>query len=221
MNTVLALRGVLGNLRLFPSLLSACALAAACPTVAHDSYSSYIQHRVVLAPGAKYLDVTVVLTFFEEWSLRERRQMDSDQDGRITRAEREGYLKKLSSELPKRIRVQAAGHPLALATLYEPQLDLLQSDQAAPGHHQLTLSFFAPWPAAPKAGDVFLVEDALWPDAQSFGSFQVKGRDGSAWASEKPWETSLDRTAQGKLTLRIKCLRVPSQTTQGPAQLAP
>lgn len=39
---------------------------------AHDLFAAYIQHRVLLTVGARYSDLEVDLTFFEEWSARER-----------------------------------------------------------------------------------------------------------------------------------------------------
>ena len=61
---------------------------------AHDILGSFVQHTVHLAVGAQHLDVTLDLTFFEEWSARERKAMDADGSGVITRSEQEAYLKK-------------------------------------------------------------------------------------------------------------------------------
>ena len=56
---------------------------------AHDLFAAYIQHSVRLTVGARYCDVEVDLTFFEEWSARERAAMDADANRRITRSEAE------------------------------------------------------------------------------------------------------------------------------------
>jgi len=78
------------------------------------------------------VDLTVDLTFFEEWSSRERRKMDADTNGRIARVEVERYLQKLAPELAKQVRLLVAGHEVPLVSLYEPEVDLLGSDKAGP-----------------------------------------------------------------------------------------
>ncbi len=74
------------------SLLLSLLISASTPGAsAHDVYTAYIQHRVHLSVGANHLDVTVDLTFFEEWSARERGRIDADGDGQVGRSETQSY----------------------------------------------------------------------------------------------------------------------------------
>jgi hypothetical protein len=110
----------------------------------HDVYTAFIQHRVHLNAAVARLDITVDLTFFEEWSSRERRLIDANHDGQLTKAEIKTYLEKLAPELADKVQLRIGGTDVPLTPLYEPELDLLGNDQAGPAHHRLRLFFFAP-----------------------------------------------------------------------------
>jgi hypothetical protein len=177
---------------------------------AHDLFTAYIQHSVHLAVGAKHVDLTLDLTFFEEWSARERLAMDADADGRITRAEIESYLKRLAPELAKQVKLRVASREVPLAPLYDPELDLLGNDKAIPGHHRLRLFFFAPTPATLRANDEFVIEDRLWPEAKMLATVVAEGRDGAALEAEQPSDPGLAPLRPGEAWLfKIRCLKPP------------
>src|SRR5688572_18016552 len=92
---------------------------------AHDAFAEYVWHRVEIAAGTRQVDVTLKLTFFEEWSERERRQMDADRDGAISRSEVESYSANLTEGMKSRVTLTVAGQRLALIPLYAPEVDLL------------------------------------------------------------------------------------------------
>ena len=91
------------------------------PATAHDLFAAYVQHSVHLTVGARDVDLTMDLTFFEEWSARERLAMDTDANGRISRWEVEAYVKKLAPRISRQVKLRVAGHELALVPLYEPK----------------------------------------------------------------------------------------------------
>ncbi|MEI2722388.1 MAG: hypothetical protein V9H26_02255 [Verrucomicrobiota bacterium] len=151
---------------------------------AHDLFTNYVQHCVQLTVGARHLDLTVDLTFFEEWSARERQTMDANPNGRITRSELEAYLKPLAARLSGQVKLRVAGHELPLALLYDPEVDLMTNDQTGPGHHRLRLFYFAPTPTTLRAEDEIVVEDRLWPEAKLLGTLQSEGHDGCKLTTE-------------------------------------
>jgi hypothetical protein len=178
---------------------------------AHDLFTAYVQHRVHLAVGARHLDLTLDLTFFEEWSARERLAMDADADGRITRTEVESYLKDLSAGLSQQVKLRVAGREVLLAPLYDPELDLLGNDQAIPGHHRLHLFFFAPTPATLRSGDEIVIEDRLWPEAKMLATVAAAGRDGSELEAEQPRDPGFVPLRPGEAWLfNIRCLQPPT-----------
>lgn len=153
-------------------------LAGAGSVAAHDFFAGYIQHRVEVVVGARNVDVTVQLTFFEEGSEHEREHMDKNGNGRISLAETETYLKTLAPKLTPAVRLRINDEPVTLSELYAPDLDLLDNDRVGPGHHQLTLHWFGRTPARLAAGAEILVEDRLWSAVRALGALQVRGKDG-------------------------------------------
>ncbi len=192
-------------------------------TSAHDLYTAFIQHRVQLEVGAQHIDLTLDLTFFEEWSSRERRLMDADKDGRITRAEIEWYLMKLAPALAKQVRLLVGGREVALAELYEPEVDLLGSDQAGPAHHRLRLFLFAPTPSTLGGTNGLVIDDRLWPDAKALVTLQAEGRDGCRLEPEKLADPTLPPAQTGEARVfKVRCLTPPKaqSATQGSARPA-
>ncbi len=176
----------------------------------HDFFTGYIQHSVLITVGVRYIDLEIDLTFFEEWSARERTAMDADASGRITRAESESYAKKLESELCQTVTLRLAGRELGLSPLYPPELDLLGNDRTGPAHHRLKLFFFVPTPAVLRAGDEMVVEDRLWPRAKAFGTLQSEGRDDCAVDTVNSSDPALASTLPGEVRLfKVRCIRPP------------
>ena len=177
---------------------------------AHDLFAKYIQHNVNLSIGARYIDLDVDLTFFEEWSARERAAADADANGRITRSEVEAYVKKLAPELARQVTLRVAGNELALAPLYAPEVDLLGNDQVGPAHHRLRLFFFAPIPTPFRANDDIVIEDRLWPTASGLGRLQAEGRDDCVLEPEKTSDPGFAPAQPGEARLfRARCLKPP------------
>jgi hypothetical protein len=193
---------------------------------AHDLYAAYIQHSIRLTVGARYSDVEVDLTLFEEWSARERAAMDADSDGRITRSEVESYVKKLAPELARQVKLRVSGQELSLVPLYAPEVDLLGNEHAGPAHHRLRLFFFAPTPTTLRTDDEIVVEDCLWPMAKALGRLQAEGRDGCALETGKPSDPGLSPTSAGEARLsKARCLKPPKaeadRPTSSPASAHP
>jgi hypothetical protein len=188
-------------------------------SAAHEQLAAFVQHRILLTVGERYIDLSLDLTFFEEWSAQERRAMDADGDGRITRPESESYLKKLAPALAQQLKLRVAGRELDLVPLYDPELDLLGSSQIGPAHHRLRLWFFGSTPATLRAGDEIVVEDRLWPQAKALGSLQVEGRDGYALEAATPGDPGLAAARPGEARLfHARCLKAP-RTKPGPPSL--
>lgn len=159
-------------------LLVSAGLSFAATGSAHDLFTAYIQHRVAITVGAKHVDVTLQLTFFEDSSEHEREHLDTNGDGRVSRAEVEASLREAGPKFAQAVKLRVAGKPVDLTPLFAPELDLLGNDRVGRGHHCLTLHFFAPTPADLAAGTELVVEDRLWPGARALGAVQAKGKDG-------------------------------------------
>ncbi len=183
---------------------------------AHDVYAAYIQHSIRLTVGARYSDLEVDLTFFEEWSTRERAAMDADSDGRITRSEVESYVKKLAPDLARQVKLRVAGHELALVPLYAPEVDLLGNDHAGPAHHRLRLFFFVPTPTTLRADDEIVVEDRLWLAAKALGMLQAEGRDRCVLATGKASDPSFTPAGDEARLFKVRCLKPPKAQADKP-----
>ncbi len=178
---------------------------------AHDLFSAYIQHGVQLSVSAAHVDLTLDLTFFEEWSAKERLAMDTDGNGRISRSEQDAYVKKLAPRIAQQVKLRVGGREAAIAPLYDPELDLLGSDQVGPAHHRLRLFFFVVTPVQVRAGDEIIVTDSLWPKAKALGTQQVENGDGSAF-EVKPTGEPIDAIVQPDNAKRFtfRCVKPPA-----------
>lgn len=148
------------------------------PLAAHDLLAAYLQHGVHLKVGARHIDLTLDLTFFEQPSVRERRLMDTNADGRVTHSELDAYLKRRTPELQKQVKLKVAEREVALVPLYDPEIELTSDQTSALPHHRLRLSFFAATPPGLNANDEIQVEDQLWAGVKSLVTLQAEGADG-------------------------------------------
>jgi hypothetical protein len=187
-------------------------------TTAHELLAAYIQHSISLTVGTRYSDLEIDLTFFEDWSARERATMDADGNGRITRSELEAYVKKLESELEGQVKMRVAGHDPALTLLYAPEVDLLGNDRVGSAHHRLKLLFFAPTSAQLRVGDEIVIEDLLWPAAKALGVLQANGRDRCTLTTVKTNSSTFAPASPGEARLfKARCLALPKVTEETPA----
>jgi hypothetical protein len=161
--------------------------------------------------GARYIDLVLDLTFFEEWSARERALMDADTNGRITRSELESYVKKLAPQLATQVQLCVGGREFTPVPLYDPEVDLLADDKVGPAHHRLRLFFFLPTPANLGPNSEIVVEDRLWPDAKGLGTLQAEGHDGCTLEAQKPGEPAFNPARPGEARLfRFRCVKPPA-----------
>ncbi len=189
---------------------------------AHDLFTNHVQHSVHLTVGARHLDVTLDLTFFEEWSARERLAMDTDGNGRISRSEVEACVKQLAPRISRQMKLRVAGRELDLAPLYDPEIDLLANDKVGPGHHRLRLFFFAATPAGMQAGDEIAVEDSLWLKAKAIGTLQAEGRDGATVETKEIGDLVLASARPGEARwFKFRCLKPPLANTVEPKSPSP
>jgi hypothetical protein len=185
------------------------------PAAAHDFLRAYIQHAVQLTVGAEHVDLTVDLTFFEQWSEHERREMDTDANGHISLHEQDSYLKKVSPELYQKVKLRVAGRELELIPLYDTEIDLLADDKVEPAHHRLRLFFFVANATALRAGDEITVEDCLWPHAKVLGTPQVVTHDGAEFTSvTRIGSASASGSVDAERLIRFRCLKPPKHHEQ-------
>ncbi|MBI4579489.1 MAG: hypothetical protein HY718_07300 [Planctomycetes bacterium] len=155
----------------------------------------HIEHRAHVEVGAVNIDVTIELRFNEFQSLAERRRMDADRDGRLSPAERSGYLKRVGRQVADAFRLACRGRPLDLIELYDPEIDFLGVEGISPSHHVLKLSYFARTPADLAARDDLSFEDRSWPTAPALWFFTAGGKDGIVLKVEADAATTQPATA--------------------------
>lgn len=187
---------------------------------AHDTLAGYLRHHVTISLCARHVDVTVHLTFFEDGSEHERAHMDADQDGRLSRAETEAYLKQLEPQLGGALKLRVAGRPVDLVPLREPELDLLGYSRTGRWHHRLSLFFFAPTPPDLAADAELVVEDRLWPGTRALGLLQVEGRDGARLEAAPLPDVLLPPARPGEAReFKARVLTPPGAAAAAPAEL--
>ena len=161
------------------------------------------------------MDVTLDLTFFEEWSTRERRIMDADATGSISQAELESYVRKLAPQVAKSLKLSFAGRDLPLVPLYDPEVDLLANHKVGEAHHRLRLFLFAPTPMLHE-GDKIVIEDHLWPAAKALLTSQAEGRDGCRLTAEASVDAGSGITRpDGAHVFKFRCLKPPVEQSAG------
>jgi len=214
-DTFQAAHGRWSKVRLTLLLCAITALGAPRPAEAHNFLSEFIQHGIRLTVGAEHVDITVDLTFFEEWSARERAVMDADGSGNITRTELESYLNKLAPQLSRQIGLRVAGRELTLIPLYDPEVDLLADDKVGSSHHRLRLFFFVSTPGL-AAGDEIVIEDRLWPEAKALATPQIEGRDGCKLTTLVAVDAALAtaRSQEEKRLFKFRCLQPPNKPAE-------
>jgi hypothetical protein len=187
---------------------------------AHDTLAGCLRHHVTISLGARHVDVTVHLTFFEDGSEHEREQMDANRDGQLCRAEAEAYLKQLEPGLTAALKLRAAGKAVDLVPLREPELDLLGHSRTGRWHHRLSLFFFAPTPSDLAAGAELVVEDRLWPGTRAIGLLQVEGRDGARLEAAPLPDALLPPARPGEAReFKARVLTPPKAAATTPADL--
>ena len=199
-------------------ILLAGLLGVPSGALAHDAYASAIQHRMQVTVSRRNIDIVIDLTFFEVWSERERRAMDSNHDGRISAPELDAYMRSLASKLTGRLSLRAGRHDLALVPLYDPELDLLGNLHIGPDHHRLRLYFFAPTPADLQADDEIVIEDRLWPEARHLATVAVDGQDGCEVEAKQPEVRENgdhgDHRQDGPAQIfRFRCVKPPTHSS--------
>jgi len=186
------------------------------PAFAHDILAKYIQHTAHLTADARHLDLELELMFFEEESAKERHAMDADGDQLISTAEKGSYLARLATTLHRSVTLRIGGREVALIPLYEPELDLLANNKTGPGHHCLRLFLFASTPPDLRSGAEIVIEDRLWPEANSFGTLHTEGRDGFQLETEASLDRIASRSDSKTKSYKIKCLVAPAKKTTSP-----
>jgi hypothetical protein len=185
--------------------------------VAHDLFAACVQHSLHLTVGARYIDLTLDLTFFEQPSVRERAVMDADANGHITRPEIDSYVKRLAPQLAGQVALHLAGQEVPLVPLYDPEVDLLGDDRVDMAHHRLRLFFFALIPTALRADTEVVVEDLLWPETKALGTLDVEGRDGCTLQTEMASDLSFAPASGDEARLfKVRCLKPPTAPASAP-----
>ena len=146
------------------AFLSAVLVSVSVNVTAHEALQNFVDHRIEVTVGPRYVDAAIHLTFYGPHALRERRCMDSNRNGTISQVEVSIYLGRLAPSLEAGIGLETGGRRLGAIPLYTPEIDLL--DDAAVGGHPFVLRvfYFVPTPESIGLESVVELDDRLWPD---------------------------------------------------------
>jgi hypothetical protein len=158
--------------------LSLVLFLLASPALGHAVFMTYIRHDAGITIGARNIDITLQLTFFELQSLGERRRMDGDGNRILTSHEIQAYLKENAPGFASGAVLAVDGRPLDLIPLYEPELSLEGGDAVVPAHHVVKLYYFCRTPADLSPGSTLVLEDRLWTGAPALSSLKTLADDG-------------------------------------------
>lgn len=145
---------------------------------AHTFLRNYIQHRAVITVGPTNIDLALELTFYENGSMKERARMDTNHDGRVSKAEIQVYLRAKASAFERGLMVTVDGKPMELAPLYDATLDLIGDARVGPHAHVLRLYYFARTPPSLAPGCVLTFRDGLWAGTGALRSVEINGTGG-------------------------------------------
>lgn len=148
------------------------------PVEAHTTLRDFIQHRAAITVGSRNIDVSLELTFYEDCSVKERRRMDADGDGRVEDAEVAAYLAREAGRFAEALSLGIDGRPLELLPLFDPQIDLQGDSRVTPHFHVLRLDYFVRTPEWGGAASVLELKDGLWAGEKALRSLEVEGKDG-------------------------------------------
>ena len=178
------------------------AATSSLDVAAHTVNMAAVQHDVSFRVDPKHIDVVVELTFHAIASLAERHNMDVDHDGAVSGEEAERYLDGMRDTILKRVQLSVDDKTVELFPLYDPQLELLDTERTEPVHHVLRLYCFSRTPDTFGPGSIIKVSDTLWPRAAAIRSCDGRGEHGVDLVADRH-----HRLAAG--TCAFRCRRVP------------
>ncbi len=158
--------------------------------LSHPLLSDYVEHHIVVRVDRENIDVEIDLTFHDMRSLLERRRMDADHNGLVTRDETAAYLAQLADSLEDALVIHFEGRPLPATLLYDPQVDLAGNVAAMGVRHVLKLAYFARTPR-PLSDGTLEIDDRLWPAAAATGSLETKAGPATPVLASTPLEVWL------------------------------
>jgi len=129
----------------------------------HPPFPAYIQHQTGIYIGSQNIDIELELTFFNTVALRERNDMDADDDGQISREETIHYLKAHEEGFLDSLRLRINQQSLPIVSLYEPEMDLLADTRTAPSPFLIRLYYFSHTPQELASGGTVELDDRLFP----------------------------------------------------------
>lgn len=188
------------------------------PAHSHEVFTGFVQHQVRLVAGARHMDLTLELTFFEDGSEHERDHLDANGDGYIRRPEIDAYVRRIEPELPQQVRLVVAGRCVPLLSLDTPRLDLLGNNRTGRGHHRLSVFLFAPTPPGLTPGAELVVEDRLWPSLRAMGTLVIEARDGAQFEVRPLADPFFPPARPGEARrFTARCIQPPRMPAPSPA----
>lgn len=192
------------------------AMAAAAGAVAHPALSSLVQHEITLEAGAKYVDITVRLTFFGHEATHLRGGLDRDGSGTISVEEWKTSRKRFLHMAERQFTMRTGAESLALLPRFDPEIEAKASGQAGLEQVTLTIHLFTRRPEAKSGETVLILEDGLVPDAPAMAAFHVVGRDGLRVVAEGAGRNRTRAAGQATpLTLTATVYAASSPNNQG------
>ena len=160
------------------SLVAAMVCLLSPAVLGHESLGHFPQHRALLEIGPVNIDLQLELTFYPPQSVLERRRMDTNHDARLESSELKAYARRLTRIAEDEICIFVDGKSVPVVTLFEPELELFESQGHAEGGHVLRLFLFARIPPELVQNGVIELHDKLWADSPAMCLLEATERDG-------------------------------------------
>ena len=146
--------------------------------LAHTSLEHYVRESLFISVGTENVDVKIQFSFPASLSLVERKFMDQDGNGTLSKEEQGNYLKNIQARAEKQLRFSINGQSTMLIPLEEPVLDLQDTQKIEAHPHELRLAYFARLPQTFGVGGTFTLDSGLWPDMPLLISVSFEGEEG-------------------------------------------
>jgi len=175
---------------------------------AHTSLEAYVRETIGISVGGQNIDIKIQFSFPSELSLKERRTMDRDGNGKLSKEEKALYLDGVQRQVDELLQLSINGKRAALIPLADPEIDLEDAPDVEKHLHELRLSYFARVPQDFGVGSTIALDSGLWTIAPLMVSVATEGVEGVRFhATDKKGLRPPSKTATVFRVVEARCTR--------------
>lgn len=151
--------------------------AALLPASAHPPFPAYVEHNLFVVFSKNYIDATVRFIFHQKEAEAVRRQIDADNNKRLTQDECQRFASQIANPHDW-LKIILNNEKLKMVMLYDPAFESRNSDQINQTPFSCEVSFFAQTPQLLDA-NVFALEDSFMPETPALCIFSATAKSGA------------------------------------------